>query len=342
MTGEVVTLGEIMLRLKPPGFDRLLQTPLLEAVFGGSEANVAASLAIFGLEVRYVTALPHNDLADACIQHLRRYHIDTSHIVRSGDRMGIYFLEFGASQRPTRAIYDRANSAMATAMPDAFDWDAIFANAAWFHISGITPAISERAAAVALRAVQAAKDRGLTISCDYNYRAKLWNYGKTPPEVMRTLMPYIDVGIAGAEDCQIMLGVQPAEDTRSADRLGYYEALARQVFGEFPSLSLQAITLREGHSANHHGWSACLYDGSQFIVSRRYEITEMVDRVGAGDAFSAGLVYGLHTGLPREEALNFAVAASCLKHSISGDVNLSTVSEVRELMAGDTSSRVQR
>jgi 2-dehydro-3-deoxygluconokinase len=339
----IVTLGEIMLRLKPPGFERFMQSPMLEATFGGSEANVAASLALFGLEAAFVTALPDNAIGDACVQHLRKFGVDTSCILRSEERIGTYYLEFGAGQRPSRAIYDRENSAMATIAPDAFVWDGIFAGAGWFHISGITPAISESAAQIALDAVRAAKERGLMVSCDYNYRSKLWNYGKTPPEVMRTLMPYVDVGIAGAEDCQIMLGVRPSEDQREAgDRIGYYETLSKLVFTEFPNLKMQAITLREGFSANHHGWSACMYDGSTFTVSRRYDITEMVDRVGAGDSFSAGLVYGLYTGMTHEEALNFAVAASCLKHSIAGDVNLATVREVRELIAGDTSGRVQR
>jgi 2-dehydro-3-deoxygluconokinase len=343
MTGRIVTLGEIMLRLKPPGFERFMQSPVLEATFGGSEANVAASLAIFGLEAAFVTALPDNAIGGACIQHLRRFGVDTSCIIRGGERIGTYYLEFGASQRPSRAIYDRANSAMAVIVPDAFDWEAIFAGAAWFHISGITPAISASAAQIALDSVRAAKELELTVSCDYNYRSKLWNYGKTPPEVMRGLMPFVDVGIAGAEDCQIMLGVRPVEDQRATgDRIGYYKTLSELVFADFPNLKVQAITLREGFSANHHGWSACMFDGHEFVVSSRYDITEMVDRVGAGDAFSAGLVYGLHTGMDRGEALNFAVAASCLKHSIAGDVNLSTVSEVRELLAGDTSGRVQR
>jgi 2-dehydro-3-deoxygluconokinase len=343
MTQRIVTLGEIMLRLKPPGFERFMQSPTLEATFGGSEANVAASLAIFGLDAAFVTALPINDIAEACIRHLRKFGIDTSCIVRRGDRIGVYFMEFGASHRPSRAIYDRANSAMASIPPDAFDWDTIFKGAAWLHVSGITPAISESAAQISLDAVRAAKERGLIVSCDYNYRAKLWNYGRTPPDVMGTLMPYVDIGIAGAEDCQLMLGIRPTDEGReNGDRHGYYQALTRQVLAEYPNLKMQAITLREGFSANHHGWSACLYNGSDFLLSRRYDITEMVDRVGAGDAFSAGLIYGLHTGLPHEEALNFAVAASCLKHSTAGDANLATVSEIRELMAGDTSGRVQR
>jgi 2-dehydro-3-deoxygluconokinase len=342
MPTRVVTLGEIMLRLKPPGFERLMQSPMLEAVFGGSEANVAASLALFGVEASFVTALPRNDLAEACIQHLRKFGVDTSQIVRFGDRLGLYFLEFGSSQRPSRAIYDRANSAMALVPPDAFDWNAIFAGATWFHVSGITPAISQSAADVTLSAVQAARARGLTVSCDYNYRSKLWTYGKTPPEVMREIVNHVDIGIAGAEDCQIMLGVRPAEDTRATDRMAYYQNLARLVLEQFPNMKLQAITLREAVSANHHGWSACSYDRTEFLVSRRYDITEMVDRVGAGDAFSAGLIYGLSQRMPNQEALDFAVAASCLKHTISGDVNLATVSEIRELMAGDTSGRVQR
>ncbi|MBN1681481.1 MAG: sugar kinase [Anaerolineae bacterium] len=348
MEGRVVTLGEIMLRLKPPGFERFFQTPAFEATFGGGEGNVALSLALFGLDVSFVTALPPNPIGDACIRHLRGYGVDTSLIVRSGERMGIYYLEAGANQRSSNVIYDRAHSAIATATPDQFDWDAVFADAGWFHITGITPAISESAKAVALAAVQAAKAHGVTVSCDYNFRKKLWKYGQSAPDVMTELVKYVDVGIANEEDCQRSLGISVSEgDWQHEVESGHldvakYEALAQKVFDTFPNLKYQAITLRESFSASHNGWSACLFNGDEFFVSPRYDITHIVDRVGGGDSFAAGLIYGLFTEMLDEDALNFAVAASCLKHAISGDANLVTVAEVKRLMGGDVSGRVSR
>jgi 2-dehydro-3-deoxygluconokinase len=348
MSNKVVTLGEIMLRLKPPGTERFFQSPLLEATFGGGEGNVAISLAIFGLDVAFVTALPANPIADACGRFLRGYGVDTSFIQRSGERMGIYFLEAGANQRPSKVVYDRAHAAISTATAASFDWDAIFADAGWFHITGITPAISQSAADLSLAAVKAARAKGITVSCDYNFRKKLWQYGKTAPQVMTELVQYVDVGIANEEDCQRSLGVKLAEgdweQAVEAGKLdtGRYEALAKKMFATFPNLKYQAITLRESISANHNGWSACLYNGREFHLSRRYDITHIVDRVGGGDSFAAGLIYGLHSGMADDDALNFAVAASCLKHSIGGDVNLATVAEVKALMDGDASGRVQR
>lgn len=348
MSPRIITFGEIMLRLKAPGFDRFFQSPLLEATFGGGEGNVALSLAHFGLDTVFVTALPKNPLADACIRFLRGYGVNTSLILRQGERMGIYFLEEGANQRPSNVVYDRAHSAVATAQPDDFDWDKILDGASWFHLTGITPALSQSAADLSLAAVRAAKARGITVSCDYNYRAKLWKYGKSAPEVMGELVQYVDVGIANEEDCQKSLGVTLAEGdwahavTRGDLDTNRYRTLSEKMFATFPNLKYQAITLRESFSASHNGWSACLYNGEQFYVSRRYDITDIVDRVGGGDSFAAGLIYGLSTGLREEDALNFAVAASCLKHSISGDMNLVTVSEVKKLMEGDASGRVQR
>lgn len=348
MTTKIVTLGEIMLRLKAPGVERFFQSPAFEATFGGGEGNVALSLANFGLDVAFVTALPKNPLADACIRFLRGYGVDTRHIWRGGERMGIYFLEGGANQRASNVVYDRANSAIAAVPADSFDWDAIFDGAGWFHITGITPALSEAAAALALTAVQTAQSRHITVSCDYNFRKKLWQYGKTAPEVMGELVQYVDVGIANEEDCQKSLGVKLEEgDWETAVTSGEldtarYEALAKKMFETFPNLKMQAITLRQSYSADHNGWSACLYDGERFHLSRRYDITDIVDRVGGGDSFAAGLIYGLHTGMAHEDALNFAVAASCLKHSILGDVNLVTVPEVERLRQGDASGRVQR
>jgi 2-dehydro-3-deoxygluconokinase len=345
---RVITLGEIMLRLKPPGFDRFFQSPTFEATFGGGEGNVAVSLAGFGLDVAFVTALPQNPIADACVRFLRGYGVDTSLIVRQGERMGVYFLEEGANQRASNVVYDRAHSAIAAAKPEDFDWELIFDGAGWLHITGITPALSHSAAEVSMQAVKAAKERGVAVSCDYNYRKKLWQYGRKAPEVMGELVRYVDVGIANEEDCQRSLGIQvDGAGWKKAVESGQldaqrYQRLAETVLSSFPNLKYQAITLRESYSASHNGWSACLHNGKEFFVSRRYDITDIVDRVGGGDAFTAGLIYGLCTGMGDEDALSFGVAASCLKHSISGDVNLVTVDEVKQLMAGDASGRVRR
>jgi len=345
---RVITLGEIMLRLKSPQAERLFQSPLLEATFGGGEANVAVSLALFGLEAALVTVLPGNQLGDAALAELRRRGVDSSRIVRSGKRMGIYFLEAGTNQRPSVVIYDRDHSGMAEATPATFDWESVFEGADWFHISGITPALSQSTADLSLRAVREAKARGITVSCDYNYRGKLWNYGKKAPDVMRDLVRHVDVGIANEEDCQLSLGITLGNDpgekhlTQGELNVARYEQLCEKVFAAFPNLKYQAITLRESHSASHNGWSACLSNGRQFFVSTRYDLTHIVDRVGAGDSFAAGLIYSLATGMGEEEALNFAVAASALKHTIPGDLNLVTLAEVRRLLAGDATGRVQR
>jgi 2-dehydro-3-deoxygluconokinase len=345
---RVITLGEIMLRLKSPQAERLFQSPLLEATFGGGEANVAVSLALLGLDAALVTVLPGNQIGDAAIAELRRRGVDTSRIVRSGQRLGIYFLESGTNQRPSVVIYDRANSGMTEAGPATFNWESVFAGADWFHISGITPALSQNAADLSLHAVREAKARGVTVSCDYNYRGKLWNYGKKAPEVMRELVSHVDVGIANEEDCQLSLGISagqaPDEQHRTGGELSIarYEQLCEKVFAAFPNLTYQAITLRESHSASHNGWSACLSNGRQFLASTKYDLTHIVDRVGAGDSFAAGFIYGLATGMGDEEALNFAVAASALKHTIPGDLNLVTLAEVRHLLAGDATGRVQR
>ncbi len=348
MTGKIITLGEIMLRLKPPGVERFFQSSQFEATFGGGEGNVAVSLAAFGLDVAFVTVLPQNPIADACIRFLRGWGVDTSLILRDGERMGIYFLEAGANQRPSKVVYDRSNSAIATIETDRLDWDQIFEGAVWFHITGITPALSQSAADLSLKAVQVAKEKGLTVSCDYNYRKKLWKYGKSAPEVMTELVRYVDVGIANEEDCQRALGIGlDSGDWEHAIESGQldaakYEALTKKVFAAFPNLKYQAITLRESFSADHNGWSACLYNGREFFVGSRYDIAHVVDRVGGGDSFASGLIYGLHTGMSDEDTLNYAIAASCLKHSISGDMNLVTVDEVKHLMGGDGSGRVQR
>jgi 2-dehydro-3-deoxygluconokinase len=347
MTGRVVTFGEIMLRLKSPGCERFFQSPMMEATFGGGEANVAASLARFGVNVSFLTVLPKNVIGDACVTYLRGLGVDTKHIKRGGERMGIYYLESGANQRPSKVIYDRAGSSIATANSDIYDWDKVFQGAKWLHITGITPAISQKAADATLVAVQKAKEKGLTVSIDYNYRKNLWKYGKTAQEVMNSLVQYADVGIANEEDCQLSLGIIPDEgwkkDIKSGElNMGKYRVICEMVLDKFPNLKMQAITLREGHSANSNGWSGCLHDRKQFMVGPKYEIDDIVDRVGGGDAFSAGLIYGQITGMQLFDMLRFAVAASCLKHSIPGDINLVDVNEVKSLMDGDASGRVQR
>ncbi|HET8655412.1 MAG TPA: sugar kinase [Longimicrobiaceae bacterium] len=341
---RVVTFGEIMLRLKAPGQERLFQSPLLEATFGGAESNVAVSIANYGLDATFVSALPKNAVGDAAVGELKRFGVDVSRIRRQGDRVGIYFLEAGANQRASKVVYDRADSSIATAKPGDFDWAGIFHSADWFHISGITPAISESAAALSLEAVRAARDAGVTVSCDYNYRKNLWKWGKSAQEVMTELVRYVDVGVANEEDCQKSLGVEADADVHSGElATEAYRALAARVMERFPNLKKQVITLRESKSASHNGWSACLYDGENFHLSKKYEITDIVDRVGGGDSFAGGLVYGLLT-YPGDDqkALEFATAASALKHSIPGDFNRVSVGEVETLMKGDASGRVQR
>jgi 2-dehydro-3-deoxygluconokinase len=345
---RVVTLGEIMLRLKSPGSERLLQSPVLEATFGGGEANVAASLANFGVDAAYVTVLPGNAVGDACIAFLKSRSIDTSLVVRGGDRLGIYFLETGSNQRPSVVVYDRAGAAIANVEASELDWETIFRGASWFHITGITPALSQRTADLSLTAVRNAKERGLTVSCDYNYRKNLWKYGKKAPEVMSAIVSLVDVGIANEEDCQKALGINLDEGDTVKDIKGgklnvdRYRWLCEKVLEAFPNLKIQAITLRESFSADHNGWSACLHDRKDFILGPHYDIPNIVDRVGGGDAFAAGLIYSLLVGKSHAEALGFAVAASCLKHTIPGDINRVTVNEVNALLAGDASGRVQR
>lgn len=343
MTQRVVTFGEIMLRLKSPGAERLFQSPVLEATLGGGEANVAVSLANFGLDAAFATVLPDNDIADACIGELRRFNVDTSLIARGAGRVGIYFLESGANQRASKVIYDRAGSAIAIAEPGTIDWKNAFDGATWFHITGITPALSASAAELSMEAVKTAKDMGITVSCDFNYRGKLWKYGRSAIEVMSGLVRHVDIGIANEEDCQKSLGIELDIEVEQGklDKSGY-EVLASKVLDRFPNLKMIAITLRESKSADHNGWSACLHDRKEFHVSRHYDITDIVDRVGGGDSFAAGLIYGLMTEMGNQEALEFAVAASCLKHSIMGDFNRVSVSEAEKLAGGDVSGRVQR
>jgi 2-dehydro-3-deoxygluconokinase len=348
MNERIVTFGEIMLRLKSPGYERLLQSPRLEATFGGGEANVAVSLAEFGHRVSYVTALPANALGDACVDFLRGKGVDASSIVRSAGRMGLYYLEAGANQRPSKVVYDREHSAMARVSNHDLDWDRLLEDATWFHVSGITPAISASAAEVTLKAVVTAKKRGLTVSIDYNYRKNLWKYGREAREVMPDIVRHADVGIANEEDCQLALGIEGERDDSHAEvggrgvDLEWYRRLCVKVLAAYPNLRMQAITLRESCSADRNIWSACLHNRQEFLASKRYEVSDIVDRVGTGDAFSAGLIHGLTSGMLDQGALEFATAASCLKHSIPGDMNLCSADEVKQLMAGSGSGRIQR
>ncbi len=348
MNGRVITFGEVMLRLKSPGHERLLQSPMLEATFGGGEANVAVSLAQFGLECAFVTALPANPIGDACVAFLRGKGVDTSAIARSGSRMGLYFLEAGADQRPSKVIYDRNGSAIMNAGPATFDWETILDGAVWFHVTGITPALSAEAAANALAGMSTARQKGLTVSCDYNFRKNLWKYGKKAPDVMPELVRQADIGIANEEDCQLALGisVDPVSEQADVDRgnldMAKYRVLCEKVLSAFPNLKYQAITLRASRSADSNGWSACLHNRGEFLQSSRYEVSDIVDRVGTGDAFAAGFIYGLYRGMSDCDSLEFAVAASCLKHSIPGDMNFCSVEEVKQLAAGGASGRIQR
>lgn len=341
---EFLSFGEIMLRLKTPGHERFFQSPAFEATFGGGEANVAVALSNYGLSAGFVSALPDNDIGAAAISELRRFGVDTTHVRRSGDRVGIYYLESGANQRPSKVVYDRAGSAICECGPGDFDWDTVFAGAKWLHITGITPALSQSAADLSLECLKAAKAVGVTVSCDFNYRGKLWKYGKTAPEVMRELVKYVDVGIANEEDCQKSLGISVDVDVETGELdTAKYEALSEKVLDIYPDMRAIAITLRESHSADRNGWSACLRDRENgFKLSRHYEITDIVDRVGGGDSFASALICGLNRYDDRQQSLEFAVAASCLKHSIIGDFNRVSVDEVEKLMGGDGSGRVQR
>ncbi len=344
MGKTTVTFGEIMLRLAPPGFERILQTGRFVATFGGGEANVAVALAQLGLPAAFVTVLPDkNPIADAVVGELRRFGVDASRIVRGKGRMGVYYVEGGANQRPSKVVYDRDYSAIALAKPGDIKWDQVLMGAGWFHITGITPAISSSAADLALESVNKAREKGITVSCDLNYRKNLWKWGKPATEVMRELVKNIDIAIANEEDVQMALGIQADVDVHSGslDR-AQYEKLTAKVLGEYPNLKAIAITLRESRSASHNGWSACLHDRQAFLVSRSYEITHIVDRVGSGDSFAAGLIYGFQTLSTHQEALEFAVATSCLKHSIAGDFSRSTADEVKALLQGGGSGRVQR
>ena len=340
---KYLTFGEIMLRLKAPGQERFFQSPVFEATFGGGEANVAVSLANYGLDAAYLTVLPTNSLGDACLGELRRFCVDVSRVQRGTGRMGIYFLEGGANQLPSKVVYDREASAIALAKPGDIDWDAAFDGVEWFHITGITPAISETAMVLSMESVRIAKEKGIMVSCDLNYRKNLWKYGKKAPEVMCELAKYVDIAIANEEDCQKSLGIEVDFKVEGGklDR-DKYRALSDAVLAAYPNMKMIAVTLRESQSADSNGWAACLNDRKAFYVSRRYAINDIVDRVGGGDSFAGGLIYGLNTYDSHQHALEFAVAASCLKHSIIGDFNRVTTADVEKLMGGDGTGRVQR
>ena len=339
--GKVVTFGEIMLRLAPEGRCRFIQTASYGATYGGGEANVAVSLANFGVDAAFVTKLPKHEIGQAAVNTLRQFGVDTSSIVRGGNRVGIYFLEKGASQRPSKVIYDRAHSAIAEAEQKDFDWKRIFEGASWFHFTGISPAISDNAAAITADACKAAKEAGLTVSCDLNYRKNLWPREKAGT-VMSGLMQYVDICIANEEDASDVFGIHAEDTDVSSGKISHagYENVAKALTQRF-NFKQVAITLRESISADDNNWGAMLYSDGKAYFSKKYAI-HIVDRVGGGDSFGAGLIYGMLQKMPLQESLEFAVAASCLKHSIEGDFNQVSTDEVKKLASGDASGRVQR
>lgn len=342
---KVVTFGEIMLRLAAPGHLRFSQATSLEATFGGGEANVAVSLANYGIPVEFVSRIPRNDIGDACIMNLKKFGVGTQHILRGGERLGIYFLEKGAVSRGSKVIYDRAYSALSQIEKGMVDWDSVFEGANWFHWTGITPAISQGTADVCRDAIRKANEMGMTVSCDLNYRKKLWKYGKSAHQVMPELVEGCDIILGNEEDAEKVLEIKPqgVDVTTGHVSVDAYLSVSKQIMERFPKAKKVITTLRGSISADHNTWSGVLYNGKDFLEAPTYDITHIVDRVGGGDSFMAGLIYGLLTYKKDDwKALNFAVAASCLKHTISGDFNLVTVEEVEKLISGDASGRVSR
>lgn len=341
MNRKVVTFGEIMLRLSPPNYKRFCQTTSFDVTYGGGEANVAVSLANFGLDSYYVTRLPNNPLGDAALSYLRQFGVKTDYIIRGGEKLGIYFLEIGAAQRPTKVIYDRKGSAIAEAKVGDFDWGKIFEGAKWFHFTGITPALSDTVAELTLEAVKKAKEKGVKISCDFNYRSKLWSPEKAN-KVMTPLMEYVDIALGNEQQVEKIFGIKAPKSNITTGRFGEEDCrfVAEELIRRF-NFELVTITLRESYSASDNGWSAVAYDGENFYTSSKYKI-HIVDRVGGGDAFAGGLIYSLISGKNIQEALEFATAASCLKHTIPGDFNIVNIDEVESLQAGNVSGRVQR
>jgi len=338
---KVITFGEIMLRLAPEGYNRFVQADSFSAVYGGGEANVAVSLSGFGIDAAFVTKLPKHEIGQAAVNKLREFGVDTSLIVRGGERVGIYYLEKGASQRPSKVIYDRAHSAIAEASHADFDWDKIFSDADWFHFTGITPALSENAAAICMAACKAAKAKNITVSCDLNYRANLWTREKASG-VMSALMEYVDLCIANEEDAADVFGIKASGSDVTTGRIDHdgYKEVAASLAKKF-NFKQTAITLRESISANDNNWGAMLYSGGDYYFSKKYAV-HIVDRVGGGDSFGAGLIYANLQKMSALDGLEFAVAASCLKHTIEGDFNLVSADEVKKLAAGNASGRVQR
>ncbi len=342
---KIVTFGEMMLRLSTPGFMRFLQSRSFDAMYAGAGGNVAVAIANLGLPVDFVTRLPDNDLGDACISHLRQFGVGVDKIIRGGDRIGIYFAEIGAVHRPNKVIYDRGNSAFATIEPGMIDWDKVFSDARWFHWTGITPAVSRGAAETCFEAVKKAKEMGVTVSCDLNYRSKLWKWGRTPGDVMSELMKYVDISICNEEDVEKVFGIKaPGTDvTKGKVEAESYRFVAEKLMERFPNLRLEAITLRGSISASHNTWTGVLYDGKKLYKTATYDITHIVDRIGAGDCFSGGMIHSLltHEG-DYQRALDFAVAASCLKHTIPGDFAVIRMDEIERLMRGVVSGRIVR
>jgi 2-dehydro-3-deoxygluconokinase len=344
---KVVTFGEIMLRLSPPGFLRFSQANSFDVVYGGGESNVAVSLANYGVPTEFVTRLPKNDIGECALMEMRKRNVGTNHVVFGGDRLGIYFLETGAVSRGSKVVYDRANSAMSEIQPGMVDWDKVFEGASWFHWTGITPAISQSSADACLEAVKAASAKGLTISTDLNYRAKLWKYGGDREKIMTELTSHCDIILGNEEDAEKHFGIKP--EGLDVHRDGHdvtaeaFLSVCQQMMAKFPKAKKVITTLRGSISASHNSWAGVMYDGKDMFKSPVYQITHIVDRVGGGDSFMGGLIYGL-LKYPEDDqnALNFAVAASCLKHTIIGDANLVTVDEVEKLMSGDASGRVAR
>jgi 2-dehydro-3-deoxygluconokinase len=345
MNNKIITFGEIMLRLATPEHQRFTQVTSFCASFGGGEANVAVSLANYGLSAEFVTRLPQNDLGQSVLMELRKHNVGTSHILMGGERLGIYFLETGSVSRPSKVIYDRAHSSIAEIKPGMVDWESVFKEATWFHWTGITPAISEGAAAVCREAIKIAVKKGITVSCDLNFRKNLWKWGKSASEVMPDLVKGCDIILGNEEDAEKVFGIKPenSDFAKGEIKASGYESVCEKLKKQFPKARKIIITLRGSINADHNSWSGILYDGGKLFEAPVYQITHIVDRVGGGDSFMGGLIYGLLT-YPGDDqkTLNFAVAASCLKHTIHGDFNLVSVSEVEQLLKGDGSGRVIR
>lgn len=343
---KIVTFGEIMVRLSAPDYLKLIQSNIFEVSYAGAEANVAVSLANYGMDTEYITCLPDNPIAEHCIMDLRGHKVGVDHIQRSGKRMGILYLETGSNARPSKIYYDRENSSIATVQKGSINWAEILKDATWFHWTGITPALSENAAHECRKAIRTANELGVTVSCDINYRDSLWNYGKTATEVMPEMVAGSDIIMGNEEDCEKVFGIKP-QNFNAGNTEGYvdqrsFTSVCQQMMEQFPRCKKMVVTLRGAINANHNTWGGVLYNGKELIESRRYDITDIVDRVGGGDSFMGGLIFGLlHYGNDRQ-ALEFATAASCLKHTLKGDFNMVSVSEVENLMNGDASGRVKR